>query len=426
MFAWTYDEMPGLSTDLVCHSLHITPHTKSVKQPARVFKPEIKKQIKEEIEKLLKVGFIKPIQHPIWLTNIVLVKKNGQIRCCVDFLDLNKACPKDDLPLPNMDLLIDATAGHEMFSFMDGYSGYNQIKMNPVDAEKTAFRTPIGNLYYTVMPFGLKNAGATYQRAMTAIFHDMMHEELKDYVDDIVVKSKQKKDHVEVLRRVLQRCREYKLKINPMKCAFEVTSGKFLGYLVNRQGTNVDPAKTKAVLDMPEPTSAKELKSFLGKASYLRRFLPGLAALSAPLMELLKKKVEYKWEEVHRQAFAKIKETLANAPVMMAPIAGKELKLYLAFNDNAIGIVLAQDDKNGQEKPIYYASRILKEAEARYTKAEKKGLALIYLYAAKKLRHYMLAHKIKLVVGANPIKVLAVKASPIGKDSALVVTAVRI
>lgn len=194
---------------------------------------------------------------------------------------------------------------------------------------------------------------------------------------------------------------------NPMKCAFGVTYGKFLGYLVNRQGMNVDPAKAKAVLDMPEPTSAKKLKSFLGKASYLRRFLPGLAALSAPLMELLKKKVEYKWEEVHRQAFAKIKETLANAPVMMAPIAGKELKLYLAFNDNAIGIVLAQDDQNGQEKPIYYASRILKEAEARYTKAEINCLALIYyLYAAQKLRHYMLAHKIKLVVGANPIRYL--------------------
>lgn len=186
--------------------------------------------------------------------------------------------------------------------------------MNPVDAEKTAFRTPIGNLYYTVMPFGLKNAGATYQRAMTAIFYDMMHEELEDYVDDIVVKSKQRKDHVEVLRRVLQRCREYKLKMNPMKCAFGVRSGKFLGYLVNRQEMNVDPAKAKAMLNMPEPTSAKEWKSFLGKASYLRRFLPGLAALSAPLMELLKKKVEYKWEEVHRQSLCENKGDLSERP----------------------------------------------------------------------------------------------------------------
>jgi hypothetical protein len=128
------------------------------------------------VKKLLAAGFIKPIQHPRWLSNIVPVKKkNGQIRCCVDFRNLNKACPKDEFPLPNMDLLIDSTAGHAMFSFMDGFSGYNQIRMSTKDAEKIAFRTPIGNFYYTVMPFGLKNAGATYQRTMTAIFHDMIH-----------------------------------------------------------------------------------------------------------------------------------------------------------------------------------------------------------------------------------------------------------
>ena len=125
---------------------------------------------------MLAAGFIKPIQHPRWLSNIVPVKKkNSQIRCCVDFRNLNKACPKDEFPLPNIDLLIDSAAGSSMFSFMDGFSGYNQIKIAPKDAEKTAFRTPMGNFYYIVMPFGLKNAGATYQRAMTAIFHDMMH-----------------------------------------------------------------------------------------------------------------------------------------------------------------------------------------------------------------------------------------------------------
>uniref|UniRef100_A0A2N9FW41 Integrase catalytic domain-containing protein n=1 Tax=Fagus sylvatica TaxID=28930 RepID=A0A2N9FW41_FAGSY len=149
--------------------------------------------------------FIKPIQHPRWLSNIVLVKKkNGQIRCCVDFRNLNKACPKDEFPLPNMDLLIDSAAGHAIFSFMDGFSGYNQIFMSPKDAEKTAFRTPIGNFYYTVMPFGLKNAGATYQRTMTAMFHDMMHREIEDYVDDIVVKSKTREDHFGILKKLLQ------------------------------------------------------------------------------------------------------------------------------------------------------------------------------------------------------------------------------
>ena len=201
-------------------------------------------QIKAEIEKLLRAGFIKPIEHPTWLANVVPVrKKNGQIRVCVDFRDLNKACPKDDFPLPNIDMLVDGTAGHELFSFMDGFSGYNQIKMAIGDAECTAFRTPVGNFYYTVMPFGLKNAGATYQRAMTTVFHDMMHDFMEDYVDDIVVKSRRAPDHLVHLKKVFERCRAYKLRMNPLKCMFGVASGKFLGFVVHHKGIDVDPVK---------------------------------------------------------------------------------------------------------------------------------------------------------------------------------------
>ena len=162
-----------------------------------------------------------------------------------------------------MDLLIDYAAGNAMFSFMDGFSGYNQIKMAPKDAKKTAFRTPMGNFYYTVMPFGLKNAGATYQRAMTAIFHDMMHKELKDYVDDIVVKSRKREEHFRVLKRVFERCRAFKLRMNPLKCAFRVSSGKFLGFLVHSRGVDVDPAKATAIATMRPLATVKELKSFL-------------------------------------------------------------------------------------------------------------------------------------------------------------------
>ena len=186
--------MPGLDLGLVAYMLNVDSEAKPIAQPTRIFHTKIEGQIVKEVQKLLAARFIKPIQHPCWLSNIVPVKKkNGQIRCCVDFRNLNKACPKDEFPLPNMDLLIDSTIGSAMFSFMDGFSGYNQIKMAPKDAEKTAFRTPMGNFYYTVMPFGLKNAGATYQRVIIAIFHDMMHQELEDYVDDIVVKSKKKR-----------------------------------------------------------------------------------------------------------------------------------------------------------------------------------------------------------------------------------------
>ena len=181
-------------------------------------------------------------------------KKNGQIRCCVDFCNLNKACPKDEFHLPNIDLLVDSTAGSSMFSFMDRYSGYNQIRMATKDVEKMAFRTPMGNFYYTVMPFGLKNARATYQQTMTAIFHDMMHKEMEDYVHDIVVKSKTRTGHFQVLEHVFERCRKYKLHMNPMKCAFGVSSGKFLGFLVHHRGISVDPAKAT----MKKPTTSSK------------------------------------------------------------------------------------------------------------------------------------------------------------------------
>ena len=200
--------MPGIDPGLVAHSLNVEPGTRPVVQPMRTFHTEVEAQITQEVKKLLAAGFIKPIQHPQWLSNILPVKKknrqikccvdfrnlnkrwlsnilsvkkkNRQIKCCVDFRNLNKGCPKDEFPLSFMDLLTDSAAGHAMFSFMDGFSGYNQIRMSTKDDEKTVFRTPIGNFYYTVMSFGLKNAGATYQRTMTAMFHDMMHKEIED------------------------------------------------------------------------------------------------------------------------------------------------------------------------------------------------------------------------------------------------------
>ena len=147
-----------------------------------------------------------------------------------------------------MDMLIDSAVGHAMFSFMDGFSDYNQIRMSSKDVVKRTFQTLIGNFHYTVMPFGLKNAGATYQRAMIAIFHDRMHKEIEDYVDDIVVKSKTRGDHLAILRKVFERCQLYKLRMNPLKCAFRVTAGKFLGFLVHQRGIDVDPSKVQAII----------------------------------------------------------------------------------------------------------------------------------------------------------------------------------
>ena len=171
------------------------------------------------------------------------------------------------------------------------------------DAKKIAFRTPIGNFYYTVMSFRLKNEEVKYQRTMTAIFHDMMHKEMEDYVDDIVVKSKTKAGHFRVLERVFERCRMYKLCMNPMKCAFGVSAGKFLEFLVHHRGISVDPTKATAIATMKRPTTVKELKSFLGMVFYIRRFVPRLALITNELSKLLKKEAEFTWEAEQQEAF---------------------------------------------------------------------------------------------------------------------------
>ena len=184
---------------------------------------------------------------------VPITKPSGDIRICTDFRDLNKACPKDDFPLPNIDMIVDLTAGHEILSLMDGFSGYNQIKIAEEDQHKTTFTTPWGTFCYNMMPFGRKNAGATYQRAMIAIFHDLIHSILEDYVDDILVKSHTFMDHLADLEKVFDRLAKYHLMLNPKKCVFGVTSGKLLGFIVSRRGIEIDPKKVKAILDMPPP-----------------------------------------------------------------------------------------------------------------------------------------------------------------------------
>ena len=197
-----------------------------------------------------------------------------------------------------MDLLIDFAARNTLFSLMNGFNGYNQIQIAPKDMEKTAFRMPIGNFYYTVMPFGLKNASATYQRIITAIIHDMVQYKLEDYMDDIVVKSKRRENHIKVLREVFERCKLFKLRMNPLKCAFRVFARKFLGFLVHSRGIDVDPTKAMAIATMKPLTIVKELKSFLGQVSYIQRFIPGLKSITSTFAKLLKKGQGFEWGKV--------------------------------------------------------------------------------------------------------------------------------
>jgi hypothetical protein len=207
-FAWNYKETPGLDPRIATHKLAIDPQFRPVKQKPRHLRPEFQDNIIAEVDRLLTAGFIEEAQYTRWLSSIVPVEnKNGQVRVCVDFHDLNGACPKDDFPIPITEIIVDSTTGHVVLSFMDGSSGYNQIKMDPDDAIDTAFRTPKGNFYYTIMPFGLKNAGATYQRAMTCVLGDLLHHTVECYIDDVVVKTKDRQHRKEDLRVVFERLR---------------------------------------------------------------------------------------------------------------------------------------------------------------------------------------------------------------------------
>ncbi|RDY06371.1 hypothetical protein CR513_09628, partial [Mucuna pruriens] len=216
----------------------------------------------------VRIGFLAVANYPQWVANIVPVpKKDGKVRMCIDYRDLNRVRPKDSFPLPHIDVLVDNTAQHAFFSFMDGFSDYNQIMMLPEDQEKTMFITLWGTFCYKVMSFRLKNVGATYQGAMVTLFHDMMHKEIEVYVDDMIAKSKTLEQHIEDLLH------KYKLRLNPAKCTFGVKTGKLLGFVVNKNGIEVDLDKVKAIREMPVPKSESEVRGFLGRINSIARFI---------------------------------------------------------------------------------------------------------------------------------------------------------
>ena len=209
---------------------------------------------------MLTAGFIREVYYSEWLANVVLVKKaNGKLRMCVDFTDLNKACPKDSFPLPRIDQLVDFTTGHKLLTFMDTFLRYNKIKMAEEDQEKTAFITSQWLYCYNVMPFGLKNAGPTYQRLVNKMFSNQIGRNMEVYVDDMLFKSKEELTHLDDLRETFATLRQYQMKLNPSKCAFGVASGKFLGFMVSKRGIETNPEKVRAILDMASPKTVKEV-----------------------------------------------------------------------------------------------------------------------------------------------------------------------
>ena len=391
-FAWSHEDMTGIDPELITHELHVDPCYPPVRQKRRKFALERNQIINEEVQKLLQNGAIKEVQFPEWLANVVVVrKKNGKWRVCIDFTDLNRACPKDSFPLPHIDSLVDATAGHELLSFMDAYSGYNQILMHPNDQEKTAFITNRGLFCYKVMPFGLKNAGATYQRMVNKMFSQQIGKTMEVYIDDMLVKSLEAEQHLTHLEQAFDTMRKYGMKLNPTKCAFGVSSGKFLGYMVTRRGIEANPNQIRSILDIPSPTNPKDVMRLAGRIAALNRFISKSTDKSFLFFSALKKAKHFEWTPACEEALTELKRYLSSPPLLSKPHYNERLFLYLGVSEQAVSAVLIRED-NGTQLPVYYVSKALLDAESRYPLMEKLVLALVT--AARKLRPYFQGHPI--------------------------------
>ena len=302
IFSWTHEDMPSIDNKVIEHKLNVDPTRKPVQQKRRVFTPKRNKAIVEEVEKLLTTGFIREVYYPEWLANVIMAKKsNGKWCMCVDFTDLNRAYPKDCFPLPRIDQLVDSTIGHELLTFMDAFSSYNQICMNEEDQEKTAFVTSQGLYCYKVMPFGLKNAGATYQRLVNQMFSKQIGWNIEVYVDDMLMKSRKVELHLDNLKETFNTLRKYQMKLNPTKCVFRVSSGKFLGFNVSQRGTEANPKKVKAILDMTSPRSVKEVQRLTGCIATLNKFFSKATDKCLSFFKTLKQ--AFQWTDECEEAF---------------------------------------------------------------------------------------------------------------------------
>ena len=299
--------------------------------------------------------------------------------------------PKRQLPLPRINLIVDTTAGHELLSFMDAFSGYNQINMDPDDQENTSFITGQGTYCYWVMPFGLKNAGATYQRLVNRMFQKQIGTSMEVYIDDMLVKSTTAKLHIAHLAEAFQILKKYNMKLNPAKYAFGVSARKFLGFIVNNRGIEANPDKIKSVLDMPSPSNIKEVQRLTGRIATLSRFVSKASDKCQHFFHVLKK--AFQWDAHCEEAFTTLKNYLSSPPILVSPSEGELLTLYLAVSDFSTSVVLVRD-KDRVQQPVYYCSRALRRAKERYPKMEKLILALVI--AARKLRPYFQAHTIEI------------------------------
>ncbi|GJR81918.1 reverse transcriptase domain-containing protein [Tanacetum coccineum] len=423
--AWKLSDIQGINPEFCTHKILMEEDYKPAVQHQRRVNPKIHDVIKNEVEKLLDAGLIYPISDSPWVSPIHCVPKKGGFtvvqneeneliptrlvtgwRVCIDYRKLNEATRKDHFPLPFMDQMLERLAGNEYYCFLDGFSGYFQIPIDPRDQEKTTFTCPYGTFAYRRMPFGLCNAPGTFQRCMLAIFHDMVEKTMEVFMDDFSVFGNSFENCLSRLEKMLQRCEDTNLCLNWEKSHFMVKEGIVLGHKISKNGIEVDKAKIDVIAKLPHPTTVKGVRSFLGHAGFYRRFIKDFSKISRPMTHLLEKNTPFIFSNECIQAFQTLKNKLTEAPILIAPNWDLPFELMCDASDYAIGAVLGQRHEK-HFRPIHYASKTMTEAESNYTTTEKEMLAVVYAF--EKFRSYLIMNKSIVHTDHSALKYLFAK-----------------
>jgi len=368
------EEVPGLPPSReVEFSIDLIPGTGPVSMaPYRMALAELV-EVKKHIEDLMEKQFIRPNTSP-WGAPVLLVKKkDGSSRMCVDYRQLNKMTIKNKYPLPRINDLMDQLHGSSVFSKIDLRSGYHQILVKADDVQKTAFRSRYGHYEYVVMPFGVTNAPAVFMDYMNRIFRPFLDKFVVVFIDDILIYSRTQEEHAEHLRLVLGVLREKQLYAKLSKCEFWMDEVQFLGHVISAQGIAVDPTKVEAVVKWESPKSATEIRSFVGLAGYYRRFIEGFSKIVAPLTLLTRKDQPFTWTDKCEESFQELKRRLTSAPILVIPDVGKPFEVYCDASHLGLGCVLMQE-----KKAVAYASRQLKVHERNYPTHDLELAAIVF------------------------------------------------
>nr|GEX93245.1 reverse transcriptase domain-containing protein [Tanacetum cinerariifolium] len=408
------NKWPGIDPEFCSHKILLEEDYESKVQSQRRFNPKIHDVIKKEVEKLLDEGLIYPISDSPWVSPVHCVPKKGGMtvvtnyenelvptrlvtgwRVCTDYQKLNEATRKDHFPLSFMDQMLERLAGNEYYCFLDGFSGYFQIPIDPKDQEKTIFTCPYRTFAYKRMPFGLCNVPGTFQRCIMAIFHDMIEQTMEVFMDDFLV-----------FEKMLQRCEDTKLALNWEKSHFMVKEGIVFGHNISKKGTEVDKAKIEVISKLPHPTTVKGIRSFLRHAGFYRRFIKYFSKISRPMTHLLEKNAPFVFFDDYVQAFQTLKKKLTEAPFLIAPNWDQPFELMCDASNFAVGAVLGQRIEK-HFRPIHYASKTMTEAESNYTTTEKEMLAVVYAF--EKFRSYLIMNKSIVYTDHSALKYLFAK-----------------